>query len=34
MKVNAFDEIVDFLAGHQPEKIFAFHPSDETQKRV
>ena len=35
MKVNhVFDEIVDFLAGHQPEKIVDFHPSEETQKRV
>ncbi len=35
MKVNnVFDEIVDFIAGHQPEKIIDFHPSDGTQKRV
>ena len=35
MKVNyVFDEIVDYLAGHQPEKIINFHPSEETQKRV
>lgn len=35
MKVNsAFDEIIDFLAGHQPQKIVDFHPSKETQQRV
>lgn len=35
MKVNnAFDEIVDFLAGHQPKKVIEFHPSKETQQRV
>ena len=35
MKVNkAFDEIVEFLAGHTPERVVNFHPSEETQKRV
>ena len=35
MKVNkAFDEIVEFLAGHTPERVVNFHPSEETQKRA
>jgi hypothetical protein len=35
MKVNhVFDEIVDFIAGHHPERVIHFHPSEETQKRV
>jgi len=31
---NAFDEIIDFLAGYEPERILNFHPSPKTQKRV
>jgi len=31
---TAFDEIIDFLAGHNPQKVINFHPSDKTQKRV
>ena len=35
MKVeHVFDEIIDFIAGHQPQKIIDFHPSEKTQKRV
>ncbi len=31
---TAFDEIIDFLAGYEPERILNFHPSKKTQKRV
>lgn len=31
---TAFDEIIDFLAGHNPERIINFHPSQKTQNRV
>jgi len=31
---NAFDEIIDFLAGYEPQRILNFHPSKKTQKRV
>lgn len=31
---TAFDEIIDFLAGHNPQKVIQFHPSEKTQQRV
>lgn len=31
---KAFDEIVDFLAGYEPERILNFHLSAQTQERV
>ncbi len=31
---KAFDEIIDFLVGYEPERILGFHPSNKTQKRV
>ena len=34
MVSNAFDEIIDFLAGHNPERIINFHPSKSNQERV
>lgn len=34
IETNAFDEIIDFLAGYEQERILNFHPSKKTQKRV
>ena len=34
IETNAFDEIIDFLAGYEPQRIINFHPSEKTQKRV
>jgi len=31
---KAFDEIIDFLAGYNTERILNFHPSQKTQNRV
>ncbi len=31
---RAFDEVIDFLAGHDPQRVIDFHPSEKTQDRV
>lgn len=31
---TAFDEMIDFLAGYEPDRILNFHPSEKTQTRV
>lgn len=32
--LRAYDEVIDFIAEANPEKVLAFHPSEATQERV
>lgn len=32
--LRAYDEVIDFIAEANPEKVIAFHSSDATQERV
>lgn len=34
LQTHAFDEIIDFIAGYEPERVINFHPSEKTQERV
>lgn len=34
VETRVFDEIIDFIAGYEPEKVLQFHPSAKTQERV
>ena len=32
--MKAYEEIVEFIAGNNPNNVIAFHPSDEAKERI
>jgi hypothetical protein len=32
--MKAYEEIVEFIAGNNPDSVIAFHPSEEAKKRI